>query len=146
MSRTNKYDTDVTRLHGMGWRQANIAKELGITQPYVSCVLKRVGLRSEGSSGKYDDRVAELYQSGMTVRDVAATLKIATATVMRALKRKRVTTRRPGAASILNEEETASILEQSRNGVSASDLAEQFNCSRKKIYNIRHRNKLKAKQ
>lgn len=143
MSKSSKYDADVIRLHNEGWTQPRIAKELGINQQYVSRIILRVGLRSAPSLGKYDERVAELYLSGLTVRDVAATLKISPSTVMDSLQRKGITTRRPCPPSILSESETASVLEQSRDGVSASDLSKQFNCSRQTIYNIRSRSKAK---
>jgi len=143
MSKTNKYDADVIRLHNEGWIQPRIAKELGINQPYVSRIILRVGMRSVPSLGKHDEQVAELYLSGLTVRRVASTLKISPSTVMDSLQRKGITPRRPCPASILSESETALVLEQSKKGVSASDLAKQFNCTRQTIYNIRHRSKAK---
>ncbi len=143
MGKLNKYDADVIRLHGLGWSQRRIANELGTSQGGVSRTLLRLGMRSSTIPGKHDEQIVGLYKSGMTVRDVAATLKISPSTVMAALKRMKVQRRRSGVAPLLSEVETASVLQQSQNGVSAEDLSKQFDCSAQTIYNIRHRAKVK---
>lgn len=88
----------------------------------------------------------DLYLSGVTARNVVSVMNIDSGTVQRALQCKGVTTRQSGRTSTLSKVEILLVLEQSRKGASAADLAKQFNCSIQTIYGIRHRNKPKAKQ
>jgi hypothetical protein len=98
------------------------------------------------TNSTHDELAVKLYLSGVTARNVVSVMNIDSGTVQRALQCRGVTTRQPGRTSTLSKVEILLVLEQSRKGVSASDLAKQFNCSMQTIYGIRHRNKPKGIQ
>jgi len=83
-------------------------------------------------TNKYDDRVARLYQSGMTIPAVAKTVKISKTSVMDALKRKGVETRRRGPPTLLGDAEARHL---ALSGLTVNEIAKQLKCSRQTVYN-----------
>ena len=83
---------------------------------------------------KYDERVALLYQSGMTIPAVAKTVKISNKSVMDALKRKGVETRNQGTQTqtLLSG---AKIRALARSGLTVKQIAAEMKCSRQTVYN-----------
>lgn len=83
-------------------------------------------------TNKYDDRVALLYQSGMTIPAVAKTVKISNKSVIDALKRKGVETRRPGTQTLLSGPEIRAL---ALSGLTVRQIADVMKCSRQTVYN-----------
>ncbi len=81
---------------------------------------------------KYDERVALLYQSGMTIPSVAKTVKISNTSVMDALKRKGVETRKQGTQTLLSG---AKIRALALSGLTVMQIADVMKCSRQTVYN-----------
>ena len=82
-------------------------------------------------SYKYDDRVAQLYQAGMSIPAVAKTVKIGNKSVMDALKRKGVEIRRRGPIPRLSDPK---VLELALSGLTVKQIATEMKCSRQTVY------------
>ncbi len=151
MGKLNKYDADVIRLHGLGWSQARITRELGVRQQLVSRIMSRLGLRTQDIHIGRDKQIVRMYQDGLSYRDIASNLKLSHGLVWRTLHRMNVPMR-PGAYDVcLSPTEIDEVVKQSREGVTVKNLAAHFNCSESTITRIRkqygvQRNKPEAKQ
>lgn len=124
---------EARRLALSGLLNTEIAAQMGISHQRVHNLLKATGTPSNSHpKPNKDERIARLYQLGMSITAIAKVVKISNKSVRDALKRKGVETRKPGTQTLLSGDEIRAL---ALSGLTVRQIAEVMKCSRQTVYN-----------
>jgi len=138
---TRKERERIVRLHHQGVSRSEIAAKIGCVQQTVSEILRKHGIRMRvhGScvySDEDQQRIAGLYQAGISMERIAADFDCKRSTVESVLRKRGVKIRPPGSQGLFTMKLRARILTLYKAGFSGTEIAAKFDCDLKMVASV----------